>query len=166
MLSLFKHWNKGKNDPNAKCSSQATDIQKKVVEQQETTDNKENTTMAENIDNKLNVNEEEPIMGNENLSVRDKIELALHTVYDPEIPVNIMELGLVYNIDIKEDNIVFITMTLTAPGCPVAGDIVLEVSDKIKAIEGVKDVHVQLTFDPQWTKDMMTDEAKLELGMF
>uniref|UniRef100_UPI00389B2152 iron-sulfur cluster assembly protein n=1 Tax=Rhizosphaericola mali TaxID=2545455 RepID=UPI00389B2152 len=98
------------------------------------------------------------------MTIRDKIELALHTVYDPEIPVNIMELGLVYKIEIKENNVIFVTMTLTAPGCPVAGDILLEVEDKIKAIEGVTEVHVQLTFEPQWTKDMMSEEAKLELG--
>ena len=88
----------------------------------------------------------------------------MHTVHDPEIPVNIFELGLVYDISIDENNGVQITMTLTAPACPVAGDIIFEVQQKVEAIEEVKDVHVQLTFDPPWTKDMMSEEAKLELG--
>jgi len=96
-------------------------------------------------------------------NLRDKIEEVLHTVFDPEIPVNIMELGLVYELTINEGN-VRIVMTLTAPGCPVGGEIAGEVQQKVGAIEGVKDVHVQLTFDPQWTMDMMTDEARLELG--
>lgn len=100
------------------------------------------------------------------ITLRDKIEDALRTVYDPEIPCNIMELGLVYKTEIKDDNVVFITMTLTAPGCPVAGDIVLEVEQKVKEVEGVQDAHVQLTFEPAWNKDMMSDEAKLELGFY
>ncbi len=98
------------------------------------------------------------------LSLRDKIEEALRTVHDPEIPVNIMELGLVYEIKIGEGNKVKIIMTLTAPACPVAGDIILEVETKVRAIEEVSDVHVHLTFDPPWTREMMTEEAKLELG--
>jgi len=97
------------------------------------------------------------------VALRDKIEEALQTVHDPEIPVNIWELGLVYELKINEGK-VWITMTLTAPACPVAGEIIREVQQKVEAIAGVKDVHVQLTFDPPWTKDMMTEEAKLELG--
>jgi FeS assembly SUF system protein len=97
-------------------------------------------------------------------TLRDKIEEALRTVHDPEIPVNIMELGLVYEIKIQEGARVKITMTLTAPACPVAGEIIMEVESKIRIIEGVTDVHVHLTFDPPWTRDMMTEEAKLELG--
>lgn len=97
-------------------------------------------------------------------SLRDKIEDVLRTVHDPEIPVNIMELGLVYEIKIHEADKVKITMTLTAPACPVAGDIIMEVENKVKALEGISDVHVHLTFDPPWTRDMMTEEAKLELG--
>lgn len=96
--------------------------------------------------------------------LRDKINETLHSVYDPEIPVNIVELGLIYELEIEEDGQVKILMTLTAPGCPVAGDIVVEVQEKISALEGVSDVHVQLTFDPAWTMDMMTEEARLELG--
>lgn len=97
-------------------------------------------------------------------NLRDKIVETLHSVYDPEIPVNIYELGLIYELDIKEGGKVSILMTLTAPGCPVAGDIVVEVQEKVGALEGVEDVHVQLTFDPQWTMEMMTEEARLELG--
>jgi FeS assembly SUF system protein len=97
-------------------------------------------------------------------SLRDRIEDVLRTVHDPEIPVNIIELGLVYEIKIGEGNKVKITMTLTAPACPVAGDIILEVETKVRAVEGVSDVHVHLTFDPPWTRDMMSEEARLELG--
>lgn len=96
--------------------------------------------------------------------LRDQIEAALRTVFDPEIPVNIYELGLVYEIRIGDNNRVGITMTLTAPACPVAGDIVREVEEKVREIETVSDVDVTLTFDPPWTKDMMSEEAKLELG--
>lgn len=97
-------------------------------------------------------------------TLREQIEAQLKTVYDPEIPVNIWELGLVYEVKIKENNRIGIDMTLTAPGCPVAGDIIREVDEKIRNIEGVSDVDVHLTFDPPWTKEMMSEEAKLELG--
>ena len=97
-------------------------------------------------------------------TLRDKIEETLRTVHDPEIPVNILDLGLVYEIKINEGGKVKITMTLTAPACPVAGEIIMEVESKVRVIEGVTDVHVHLTFDPPWTRDMMTEEAKLELG--
>lgn len=94
----------------------------------------------------------------------DKIEEVLRTVYDPEIPVNIMDLGLVYELKVSDDGKVKIVMTLTAPGCPVAGDIVAEVQQKAEAIEGVTDVYVHLTFDPPWNREMMSEEARLELG--
>jgi FeS assembly SUF system protein len=97
------------------------------------------------------------------MNLYDKIIEVLHTVHDPEIPVNIYELGLVYEVKVEEGK-VNIVMTLTAPACPVAGDIIFEVQSKVEAIEGVKDVHVQLTFDPPWSKDMMSEEARLELG--
>lgn len=97
-------------------------------------------------------------------NLRDRVIEVLHTVYDPELPVNIFELGLVYDIQVLDNNAVDIIMTLTAPACPVAGDIVFEVQQKVAAIEGVSDAHVQLTFDPPWTKDMMSEEARLELG--
>ncbi len=96
--------------------------------------------------------------------LRPKIEDALRTVFDPEIPVNIMDLGLVYAIDIDEQNNIKVTMTLTAPACPVAPEILFDAESKVRAVEGVGDVHMNLTFDPPWNKDMMTDEARLELG--
>ena len=89
----------------------------------------------------------------------------LKTVYDPEISSNIYDLGLVYNINIKDDGFVGIEMTLTAPGCPVAGEIIAEVDNKVRTtVEGVTDVNVMLTFDPPWNKEMMSEEAKFELG--
>jgi len=100
----------------------------------------------------------------ETITLRDQIEGVLRTVYDPEIPVNIYDLGLVYEIKIADRGEVKITMTLTAPACPAAGEIIHDVQQKVEAIEGVIDCHVQLTFDPPWNKDMMSEEAKLELG--
>jgi FeS assembly SUF system protein len=101
----------------------------------------------------------------ETITLRDKIEEALRTVYDPEIPVNIYELGLVYEIVIGDNGHIKIRMTLTAPACPAAGEILFEVKQKVEDLDEVKDCHVELTFDPPWTKEMMTEEAKLELGM-
>jgi len=98
------------------------------------------------------------------LSIRDQIEDALRTIYDPEIPVNIFELGLIYKIQMMDNNGVHIYMTLTAPACPAAGEIMGEVETKVKAIEGIGEVEVRLTFDPPWDREMMSDEAKLELG--
>jgi len=89
---------------------------------------------------------------------------ACRTVYDPEIPVNIFDLGLVYTVEISPENEVDITMTLTAPGCPVAADMPGWVQDAVGPIEGVRDVRVNLTWDPPWGMDMMSDEARLELG--
>jgi FeS assembly SUF system protein len=99
-------------------------------------------------------------------AMRDKIEAALRTVFDPEIPVNIFDLGLVYEIRMEDNGHVKITMTLTAPACPAAGEIVHDVQMKVEEIEGIMDCHVQLTFDPPWNKEMMTEEARLELGFF
>lgn len=99
------------------------------------------------------------------LGIAPKIKEVLGTIYDPELrPANIMDLGLVYEIITKEDGAVKIIMTLTAPGCPVAGDIMAEVQEKVAKVEGVKQALVELTFDPAWHKDMMSEEAKLELG--
>ena len=99
----------------------------------------------------------------------DNIIQALKTVYDPEIPVDVYELGLIYNIKIhdKVDNIqrVDILMTLTSPNCPVAESLPLEIQDAATAVEGVDDVNVELTFEPPFTQDMMSEEAKFELGM-
>ena len=89
---------------------------------------------------------------------------ACRTVYDPEIPVNIYDLGLVYTIDINAENDVRLIMTLTAPGCPVAGEMPGLLNDAIEPVAGVKSVEVELTWDPPWGMDMMSDEARLELG--
>ena len=106
-----------------------------------------------------------------NIIVIDKLNLApaireqLETVYDPELkPANIVDLGLVYEIITKEEGIAKVVMTLTAPGCPVAGEIMEEVQRKVAAIPGIKEALVELTFDPPWNRDMMSEEAKLELG--
>jgi FeS assembly SUF system protein len=89
----------------------------------------------------------------------------LKTIYDPEIPVDIYELGLIYDVMVNEDYEVKILMTLTSPNCPVAETLPREVEEKVKAIENVKDAEVEITFDPPWSKDLMSEEAKLELGM-
>ncbi len=94
----------------------------------------------------------------------DSVVEACRSVYDPEIPVNIYDLGLIYTIAIDAENAVDITMTLTAPGCPVAGEMPGWVADAVGAVDGVKQVDVEMTFEPQWGMDMMSDEAKLELG--
>src|SRR6476619_422494 len=98
------------------------------------------------------------------ISLEIKIIEVLKTVRDPELPSDIYELGLVYDININDNGFVNIKMTLTAPGCPVAGDIIVEVDNKIRAIEDVTDVNVMLTFDPPWNREMMSEEAKLDLG--
>ncbi len=94
----------------------------------------------------------------------DDIVGACRTVYDPEIPVNIYDLGLVYTVDISPENDVEIVMTLTAPGCPVAGEMPGWVADAVEPLPGVRQVNVAMTFEPQWGMDMMSDEARLELG--
>jgi FeS assembly SUF system protein len=95
----------------------------------------------------------------------ERVIEALRTVYDPEIPVNIYELGLVYKIDIEDDNRVNVEMTLTSPACPVAGSLPGEVEAKVREIEGVNDASVELVWDPPWHPGMMTEEAQLELGI-
>jgi FeS assembly SUF system protein len=99
------------------------------------------------------------------LAIESEIVKVLKYIYDPEIPVNIYELGLIYNIEVDENNHVEITMTLTAPNCPVADDLLRDVEEQVGKIDGVKDVNVNLVFDPPWDKDMMSEEAKLELGL-
>jgi FeS assembly SUF system protein len=94
----------------------------------------------------------------------DKIVEKLKTIYDPEIPVDIFELGLIYDVFVNENNDVKILMTLTSPNCPVAETLPIEVEEKIKTIEEVNNAEVEITFDPTWTQDMMSEEAKLELG--
>ena len=94
----------------------------------------------------------------------EKIVLELKSIFDPEIPVDIYELGLIYDVFVNEDNEVKIMMTLTSPNCPVAESLPQEVEEKIKSIDEVKTAEVEITFDPPWTKDLMSEEAKLELG--
>ena len=94
----------------------------------------------------------------------DQVVEACKTVYDPEIPVNIYDLGLIYTIEINDENAVNVVMTLTAPGCPVAGEMPGWVANAIEPLPGVKQVDVAMTFEPQWGMDMMSDEARLELG--
>ncbi|MFN3724030.1 MAG: SUF system Fe-S cluster assembly protein [Paracoccaceae bacterium] len=94
----------------------------------------------------------------------DNVVDACRTVFDPEIPVNIFDLGLIYTIEIDSENAVSVIMTLTAPGCPVAGEMPGWVADAVEPLAGVKQVDVQMTFDPPWGMEMMSDEARLELG--
>ncbi|MFV0391064.1 MAG: iron-sulfur cluster assembly protein [Paludibacteraceae bacterium] len=101
---------------------------------------------------------------NEFLEKEERIVRMLRTVYDPEIPVNIYDLGLIYRIDAKEDNTVDIDMTLTAPNCPAVDFIVEDVIMKVESVENVTKANVNIVFDPPWDKDMMSEEAKLELG--
>lgn len=98
-------------------------------------------------------------------NLEQQIIAALKTVFDPEIPVDIYELGLIYGIDIHEGGMVKITMTLTSPMCPVAGSMPLEVQEKVMAVDGVSDVDLSLVYNPPWTKDRMSEEARFELDM-
>lgn len=95
----------------------------------------------------------------------ENIVKILKTIYDPEIPVDIYELGLIYDVFVNETNDVKILMTLTSPNCPVAETLPMEVEEKVKSIDGVNNVEVELTFEPTWTKDLMSEEAQLELGL-
>jgi FeS assembly SUF system protein len=94
----------------------------------------------------------------------DKIVEVIKTIFDPEIPVDIYELGLIYDVFVNEEKDVKILMTLTSPNCPVAETLPVEVEEKVKTIEEVRGAEVEITFDPTWTQDMMSEEAKLELG--
>jgi FeS assembly SUF system protein len=99
-------------------------------------------------------------------ALTDKLVERLKTVFDPEIPVDIYELGLIYKVDVSDEKDVVIDMTLTAPGCPVAGEMPDWVRDAVMAIEGIRSCTVNLVFDPPWDPSLMSDEAKLELNMF
>lgn len=102
---------------------------------------------------------------NESEQLRKDIVRALRTVHDPEIPVNIYDLGLVYNIEFDDAGSVQILMTLTSPACPVAGMLVTQVENKVKAVEAVSDAHVELVWDPPWTVDRMSEAARLDLNL-
>ncbi|WP_195595446.1 metal-sulfur cluster assembly factor [Coprobacter fastidiosus] len=101
---------------------------------------------------------------NDILTVEEKIVKMLRTVYDPEIPVNVYDLGLIYSIEVDDEKNVHIEMTLTAPNCPAADFIIEDVRMKVESIDDVKSADIQLVFEPEWDKDMMSEEAKLELG--
>jgi FeS assembly SUF system protein len=102
---------------------------------------------------------------NDNINLGEQVVRVLKTIYDPEIPVDIYELGLIYDVYVNEDMDVKILMTLTSPNCPVAETLPNEVKEKIEKIGEVKTCEVEITFDPPWSKDLMSEEAKLELGM-
>jgi FeS assembly SUF system protein len=99
------------------------------------------------------------------VNLGESVVKALKGIYDPEIPVDIYELGLIYDVMINEDNEVKILMTLTSPNCPVAESLPKEVEEKVQKIDTIKSCEVEITFDPPWSKDLMSEEAKLELGM-
>lgn len=98
--------------------------------------------------------------------LRDRIHDVLRTIRDPEIPVNIVELGLIYQLDVSDGGAIAIRMTLTTPNCPVAGDLLREVEQKVRSVDGVTDVKVDLVWEPPWQRSMMSDAAKLQLDMF
>lgn len=100
----------------------------------------------------------------EKFEIEEKIVAMLKTVYDPEIPVNVYDLGLIYKIDVADGGEVVIDMTLTAPNCPAADFIMEDIRQKIESVEGVHSAIINLVFEPEWDKDMMSEEAKLELG--
>ncbi|WP_294534792.1 iron-sulfur cluster assembly protein [uncultured Bacteroides sp.] len=100
----------------------------------------------------------------EKFEIEEKIVAMLKTVYDPEIPVNVYDLGLIYKIDVADGGEVVIDMTLTAPNCPAADFIMEDIRQKIESVEGVHSATINLVFEPEWDKDMMSEEAKLELG--
>ncbi|MBR5861327.1 MAG: DUF59 domain-containing protein [Bacteroidaceae bacterium] len=101
----------------------------------------------------------------EKIEIEQKIVEMIKTVYDPEIPVNIYDLGLIYRIELKEDNSVDIDMTLTAPNCPAADFMMEDVRMKVESVEGISGVNLNLVFEPEWSQELMTEEAKLELGL-
>ena len=98
------------------------------------------------------------------MDLKTRIENVCRNIYDPEIPINIFDLGLIYNIETFENGKVLIIMTLTTPNCPVAESLPIEVKETVSTLEGVSEVELKLTFDPPWTKDMLSEEAMLELG--
>ena len=99
------------------------------------------------------------------MSKKDQIIEEIRKIYDPELPVNIYELGLIYDIDLKDERFVSIKMTLTTPNCPVAESLPKEVKDAVMQVEGIEDVDLQLVWDPPWNKDMMSEAAKLEMNL-
>jgi len=126
-----------------------------------TTDITEQTLAAADVPAKVS-----NIAPDELARISDDVIAALKTVYDPEIPADIFELGLIYKIDVEDDRMVKIMMTLTAPGCPVAGEMPGWVENAVGAVEGVSGVTVEMTFDPPWTPDRMSEEAQVAVGWY
>ncbi|MGH6889498.1 MAG: SUF system Fe-S cluster assembly protein [Rhizomicrobium sp.] len=115
----------------------------------------------------LNMQAQSAVLSPEDLEAfTAKLVAALKTVYDPEIPVDIYELGLIYKVDVADNKDVAVEMTLTAPGCPVAGEMPGMVQGALETVEGIGQVNVNMVFDPPWTPEKMSDEAKLELNMY
>ena len=102
----------------------------------------------------------------EKQALRERVVAAIKTCYDPEIPVDIYELGLIYTIEISDGGLVFLEMTLTSPACPVAESLPLDVQQRVLGVEGVRDVDLRVVFDPPWSKDRMSEEARFALDMF
>ncbi|HQV77371.1 MAG TPA: SUF system Fe-S cluster assembly protein [Chitinophagales bacterium] len=106
----------------------------------------------------------ETLMQKTFMEIKDEAVAQIHTIYDPEIPINIYDLGLIYEVNVDVDNNVHVLMTLTAPNCPAAESLPAEVEQKLKAIDGVNTCRVEITFEPTWDQEMMSEAAKLELG--
>lgn len=118
------------------------------------------------VDEKEASDGDQQIKGLSEEILKEQIVLALKTVYDPEIPVNVYDLGLIYNVDVDANGMANVTMTLTNPGCPVAHTFPGQIENAVRNVEGVCDACVELVWDPPWTKDRMSESARLELGMF
>lgn len=127
----------------------------------------QNAVAPEAEDNEEDWSADPPMLdGTRENPIFDKVAQALQEVYDPEIPVDIFKLGLIYRIDVNQDNDVSVVMTLTSPGCPVAGEMPGMVENAVRQVQEVNSIDVELTFDPMWNPGMMSDLAKLELGIF
>ncbi len=149
LLNIFRRDTSESNAQSADDSDHATAEETHNIEASEPTPQKPSS--------------EDPI---DTEAVKEEIVKALKTVYDPEIPVDIYELGLIYDIKVKEDGNTYVQMTLTAPNCPAAGILPGQVESSARSVEGVYDVELDLVFDPPWTPERMSEAAKLELGMF
>ncbi|ACT57536.1 DUF59 domain-containing protein [Candidatus Liberibacter asiaticus] len=125
-----------------------------------------NPDTENNIADKIALSPESTIPPEDLERISNDIIAALKTVYDPEIPCDIFELGLIYKIDVENDYMVKILMTLTAPGCPVAGDMPKWIENAVGAVEGISGVEVSITFDPPWTPDLMSEEAQIATGYY
>jgi len=113
----------------------------------------------------VNRTRKDPQLTDEQKALEERVINAIRTVYDPEIPINIYELGLIYDIELKPENEVYVRMTLTAPACPVAGTLPIEVEKRIESIPEVKSAQVEIVWDPPWGKEMMSEAARLQLGL-